>query len=179
MSKFVNRKSRRGFTLVELAVVIVIIGVLASFGVPKFMQSVERSKAAEAFNFLSAVRDAEERFASKEGTYTTNFVATTSSPLGLDIAWKMDTSGSMPALQYFIVSSMNGSTTGWDCTLTRSGAAGSYGSYTVQYCQDGFIASGNPATLTGGGGTLGGSTIDPTISPLGNSTTTASSGSSS
>ena len=46
--------ARKGFTLVELAVVIVIIGVLAAFGVPQFLKSVERSKAAEAFNYLSA-----------------------------------------------------------------------------------------------------------------------------
>ena len=45
-------RTRKGFTLVELAVVIVIIGVLAAFGVPRFLQSVEKSKAAEAFNYL-------------------------------------------------------------------------------------------------------------------------------
>ncbi|MFO0910801.1 MAG: prepilin-type N-terminal cleavage/methylation domain-containing protein, partial [Isosphaeraceae bacterium] len=92
MSKFMSRKGRKGFTLVELAVVIVIIGVLASFGVPKFMQSVERSKASEAFNFLSAVRSAQERYQAKEGTYTTDWTL-------LDIAWKND--GSKPVLQYF------------------------------------------------------------------------------
>jgi prepilin-type N-terminal cleavage/methylation domain-containing protein len=63
MQRFVRRlKSRQGFTLVELAVVIVIIGVLAAFGVPKFLASVEKSKATESFNFWSAVLAAQERY---------------------------------------------------------------------------------------------------------------------
>src|SRR5436305_276006 len=62
-------KNRKGFTLVELAVVIVIIGVLAAFGVPRFINSVERSKAAEAFAYLSAVRAAQERYHAQNGTY--------------------------------------------------------------------------------------------------------------
>ena len=71
-------ESRKGFTLVELAVVIVIIGVLAAFGVPQFLKSVERSKAAEAFNYLSAVRSAQERYLAKEGLYADSATSTSS-----------------------------------------------------------------------------------------------------
>ena len=61
--------NKKGFTLVELAVVIVIIGVLAAFGVPRFREAVERSKAGEAFSYLAAVRSAQERYHSRQGTY--------------------------------------------------------------------------------------------------------------
>jgi prepilin-type N-terminal cleavage/methylation domain-containing protein len=48
-----KRIMRAGFTLVELAVVIVIIGVLAAFAVPRFRASVERSKAAATLTTLT------------------------------------------------------------------------------------------------------------------------------
>src|SRR5258708_17868802 len=63
-------KSRKGFTLVELAMVIVIVGVLAAFGVPRFLKSVERSKAAEAFGCLAAVASAQERYQAQNATYS-------------------------------------------------------------------------------------------------------------
>src|SRR3989442_1057369 len=69
LHQYMQRQVRKGFTLVELAVVIVIIGVLAAFGVPRFLKSVERSKAAESFAYLSAVRAAQERYQAREGTY--------------------------------------------------------------------------------------------------------------
>ena len=46
---FPRKRVRKGFSLVELSVVVIIIGVLAAFGVPRLLQSVERSKASESF----------------------------------------------------------------------------------------------------------------------------------
>ena len=45
------------------------IGVLAAFGIPRMLKSVERSKAAEAFKYLASVRAAQERYQARQGTY--------------------------------------------------------------------------------------------------------------
>ena len=131
-------ESRKGFTLVELAVVIVIIGVLAAFGVPQFLKSVERSKAAEAFNYLSAVRSAQERYVAKEGAYADNATSTS-----LDIT--------QVAPKYFDVGTLtatagNGGSPSWELTLTRKSATSSYGAYTVRFTQAGFDTSTTPSS---------------------------------
>ncbi len=120
--------SRGGFTLVELAVVIVIIGVLASFGVPRFLKSVERSKAAESFSYLSAVRDSQERYQSQNGTYADAIT-------NLDI--------SFPPPTYFTVSDPVAGSTGtlessWSSTATRTGSSSGYGAYTVIFTEQGL-----------------------------------------
>ena len=120
-----------GFTLVELAVVIVIIGILAAFAVPRFRDAVERSKAGEAFNYLAAVRSSQERYHGRQGTYA-------GSVTNLDI--KLSTP------KYFSVGSVAAGTTAsledsWTLSLTRSGAAAGYGAYTVTFSEEGYDAS--------------------------------------
>ena len=120
--------NQRGFTLVELAIVIVIIGVLASFGVPRFRDAVERSKAGESMNYLSAVRAAQERYHAREGTYADDLTQ-------LDI--------SIPQPKYFTVGDVAAGSTddledSWQLTLTREGASAGYGPYTVCFTEQGY-----------------------------------------
>ena len=123
-----NTKNRKGFSLVELAVVVIIIGVLAAFGVPRMLKSVERSKAAEAFKYLTAVRGAQARYPAREGTYAAVLA-------DLDIT-QSDT-------KYYTVGVIAAGGTAsledsWTLTLTRTGASAGYGAYTVTFTEDGY-----------------------------------------
>jgi prepilin-type N-terminal cleavage/methylation domain-containing protein len=52
------RINKQGFTLIELMVVIVIIGVLASLAIPRFTEASAKAKVAEAPNVISAYETA-------------------------------------------------------------------------------------------------------------------------
>ena len=144
MWRSLSSRTRKGFTLVELAVVIVIIGVLAAFGVPRFLKSVERTKASEAFAYLSAVRSAQERYIAKEGIYAGTGGTSTTTVADLDIVQAAPKNFEVGALTQSSV----GGAPAWSLTLTRNSATSSYGMYTVIFTQNGFQAASTILTST-------------------------------
>jgi len=131
MQTLAARRGEKGFTLVELAVAVVIIGVLAAFGVPRYLASVERARAAEAFTYLSTVVSAQERYAARVGSYAKSVDA-----LDVDLSAPQN----FKVGKVSVPKSAKSLESGWQLSLARSGTSSGYGAYTVVFNHEGFDA---------------------------------------
>jgi type IV pilus assembly protein PilA len=77
MRKFLSNR-KKGFTLIELMIVVAIIGILAAIAIPNFLRFQLKSKTSEGKVNLAAIRTAEESYLAEFGTY----VGSTEYPVG-------------------------------------------------------------------------------------------------
>ncbi|MCK5596630.1 MAG: prepilin-type N-terminal cleavage/methylation domain-containing protein [Candidatus Eisenbacteria sp.] len=63
------RRNQRGFTLVELMIVVIIVGILAAVAIPMYQGATERAKASEAVAALGTIRGAMRVYYAEHGTY--------------------------------------------------------------------------------------------------------------
>ncbi len=73
---------QKGFTLLELLVVVLIIGILASIALPQYQKAVEKSRGMQALVLLKSIVQAQEAYRLANGTYATSF-----DELPVDVAW--------------------------------------------------------------------------------------------
>ena len=98
---------KKGFTLIELVVVIAILGILAGIAIPRFMESVETARGAKLLADLRSIESAGTVYYTKNGKFPT---VSTEENLGKDKefieqyfeSWPVSTGG------YAIVQGYNG-----------------------------------------------------------------------
>jgi len=78
---------KKAFTLVELLIVVMIIGILATLAVPQYQKMVERARAAEAIQTIGSIMRSVSRYYMEYGNYPRSgefgdLYSTTDSPWG-------------------------------------------------------------------------------------------------
>ena len=64
-----TRHQQKGFTLIELMIVVAIIGILAAIAIPNFLRFQLKSKTTEGKVNIAAIRTAEESYLAEFGSY--------------------------------------------------------------------------------------------------------------
>jgi len=64
-----HRRNERGFTLIELMVVVVIVGILSAVAIPKFSAMISKAKTSEAKQILNQIITLEVSYYYKNSAY--------------------------------------------------------------------------------------------------------------
>ena len=80
------RKYMRGITLMELMIVLVIVGIMATLAYPSYREFAARAKRNEAKSALLQIATMQERFYLQNNTYTTDMTS-----LGFPVAGNFTT----------------------------------------------------------------------------------------
>lgn len=116
---------KRGFTLLEVLIVVIIIGVLVAIALPQYTTTLEKSKSAEAVANVGSLKAALDRYWYQDGSISTTIT-------DLDI----DNPNSVTNKLYTYTITDNGTdatTRNYTVTATRTTADGT--TYTVQWIQ--------------------------------------------
>ena len=128
-------RNEKGFTLLEILIVIIIIGVLAGLAIPAYQAAVEKSRAQEALTSLAATRQSLIRYGATTNSDFTNATFTVNQAGTLD--YNPNTvSGGQTLIFSYALSGLAQNT--FTITATRVGGGAAAGS-TIALNQAGTI----------------------------------------
>ena len=73
MKEVKQRNYKQGFTLLELLIVVMIIGILAAIALPQYQIAVEKSKSSQALTLIKAIDESIRSYNLATGHYPTSF----------------------------------------------------------------------------------------------------------
>lgn len=111
----------KGFTLVEVLIVVIIIGILAAIGIPQFASAIEKARGGEARAGLGHIQTAEKIYYAENDTYT-----------------QSQTDMDLSLTETYWSFSINTPTGGYVATALRTGS-GPYAGQTLIMDQDGTM----------------------------------------
>lgn len=91
------RKSKRGFTLIEMMIVIAIIALLATIAIPNYMGFRRRAMTSEAKSNLGTIRTLEEAYHAEKSDYLTCGKYPADTPAGTTYLWDDDAAATVDA----------------------------------------------------------------------------------